>query len=231
VSLSDEAVYEVARAAAGDRRGARAALDVVAAAGGSATQRKAILEAVAAGAPDEDAMTRAAALLARIEAAEDYILEWQIAGPYTVAGKQGPELLDTPLGPEVDAASVQWRSSGSDVETGRPWVVDLKKAFGGDHRAAYMRAIIVSDAARDAQLEIGSDDGVTAWLNGTVVHSNNASRPVRPGEDKATVTLKAGANVLLMKVVQGAGGWGACARLRALDGKHLPGISYRLPES
>jgi hypothetical protein len=69
---------------------------------------------------------------------------------------------------------------------------------------------------------MGSDDGLKVWLNGRVVHANNAVRPCSPGQDKVKVKLKAGANDLLLKVTQGGGEWSACCRVRSPDGQPLP---------
>ena len=74
-------------------------------------------------------------------------------------------------------------------------------------------------------LELGSDDGIKVWLNGQVVHANNATRPCTPNQDKAKVKLKQGENTLLIKITQGGGQWTTCCRLRAPDGKELPGVA------
>jgi hypothetical protein len=56
------------------------------------------------------------------------------------------------------------------------------------------------------------------------VHSNNASRPLNPGEDVVNVDLKKGWNDLMLKVTNGGSDWAACARIRAADGNKLEGI-------
>ena len=118
---------------------------------------------------------------------------------------------------------------GTNVEAwehpvGNPYGLNLAQAVGGENRAAYLRARVSSPKAQAALLEIGSDDGVKVWLNGKVVHANNASRGVNPGEDKVAVNLVAEWNDLMLKVTQGAGDWGACVRLRTPDGGDLGGI-------
>ncbi|MBI1785555.1 hypothetical protein HYR69_10465, partial [Candidatus Sumerlaeota bacterium] len=75
-----------------------------------------------------------------------------------------------------------------------------------------------------AKLEIGSDDGVKVWVNGAVVHANNATRSLKPAEDTAEATLKQGWNAILMKVNNGGGDWQACLRLRAADGSKIEGL-------
>jgi len=81
----------------------------------------------------------------------------------------------------------QWERMG-----GSAGIVDLAKIVGGDNAAAYLGTIFHSEGARKAIIEIGSDDGVKVWVNGVVVHSNNANRGVRPGEDKVAVDLVEG---------------------------------------
>lgn len=59
---------------------------------------------------------------------------------------------------------------------------------------------------RGAPLLLGSDDGV--WVNGELVHTNPAYRAAAPDQDRVPVRLKKGWNKVLLKVLQGAGGWG-----------------------
>ncbi len=106
----------------------------------------------------------------------------------------------------------------------RPWAIDLKRTFGGQNCVAYLRTNVWSRQALVAQLGLGSDDGIKAWLNGELVHANNVSRGVQPDADKVKVALNKGLNTLMLKVTQGSGDWGACARFRTADGGQLKGI-------
>ena len=107
----------------------------------------------------------------------------------------------------------------------RPYgIVDLKAAVGGDQRVAYLRAQLTSPAAQEAQVELGSDDGVKVWLNGEVVHANNCLRGCIPGADLFRVTLTKGLNILLLKVNQGGGDWAACVRIVKPDGSYIEGL-------
>jgi len=115
----------------------------------------------------------------------------------------------------------EWNGGGP-----QPFMVDLQQAIGGDNRAAYLRCRITSPKAQAARLELGSDDGVKAWLNGVLVHGNNASRPLTAWQDQADIELQAGENTLMLKVVNGGGGWGACARILGRDGTDLEGLSF-----
>ncbi|KPK58065.1 MAG: hypothetical protein AMK73_09485, partial [Planctomycetes bacterium SM23_32] len=106
----------------------------------------------------------------------------------------------------------------------RPWVMDLGRMMGGDNVAAYLRTYVYSPREQPAVLELGSDDGIKAWLNGEVVHENNVLRGLNPADDQVELTLREGRNVLLLKVTQNYGDWAACARLRSPDGGEIEGL-------
>jgi hypothetical protein len=114
----------------------------------------------------------------------------------------------------------EWVSLG-----GRKGVINISELVGSaQNAAAYLQARIWSSDQRRAIVELGSDDGVKVWLNGELVHANNALRGVTPGQDKVDVTLKRGTNELLLKVTNGGGDWGAIVRVADADGKPLRGI-------
>jgi len=60
-------------------------------------------------------------------------------------------------------------------------------------------------------LELGSDDGVKIWLNGSQIYALNTARPLQPGSDKVNLTLRAGWNLLVAKVTQTT--WGGSSVL------------------
>jgi len=82
--------------------------------------------------------------------------------------------------------------------------VELGLLFGGaEYISAYALNYVYSPEARDATLYVGSDDTVRVWLNGRLVHEYPAGREAVPRQDTVRVTLKAGRNVLLVKVGNG----------------------------
>lgn len=165
----------------------------------------------------------------KIERFDDYLAAWQVSGPYTREGTEGQGLFDVVFAPEQgDAQQVSWRVMPADTNSNWPWLMELDKLFGGDNKVAYLRTKVWSEKEQTARLEIGSDDGIKVWLNGQLVHANNATRPVNPGDDKADVTLKQGWNRLLLKVTQGGGQWAVCARLRKTDGSKLEGLKVQI---
>lgn len=173
---------------------------------------------------DSDSVKRQCAeLVGQLAKFEDYLTAWLVAGPYMKDDLDADKLFDVVFPPEEEGAAVDWQPAAVGTH-GLPYVVELDKSLGGDKRVAYLRTNVWSDEARDALLELGSDDGVKAWLNGKVVAADNAVRPVAPGQTKAPVTLNQGWNTLLLKVTQGGGQWAVCARFRAPDGGALSGL-------
>ncbi len=169
---------------------------------------------------------QASDILQELQKSEDFILHWQLAGPFTQQGKSGMDLFDVAFPPEQGEASVEWRRVSAPAAGSQPAIVDLMGPLGGSQRVAYLRTRIHSSQKQPARLELGSDDGIKAWLNGAVVHANKVDRGLAPGQDTAPVTLNEGWNVLLLKITQGDGGWAACARLRKPDGSKLTGVQF-----
>ena len=65
----------------------------------------------------------------------------------------------------------------------------------------------------------GSDDGVRVWINGELVHTNPSYRAAEPDLDRVSVRLNKGWNKVLLKVLQGAGGWGYYVRFADPEGE------------
>jgi len=186
---------------------------------------KEVLAQVIQGTKQETLRQQAQELVGLIERFDDYIIAWQVSGPYTKDAQAG-ELFDAVFAPEQEGQQAQWRPMPAGTTADQPWLVEPDKVEGlaGDNRVAYLRTKIVSPKEQKARLELGSDDGVKVWLNGQLVHANNAARPVTLGEDKADVTLKEGVNSVLVKLTQEASQWALTLRLRSPDGGRLEGM-------
>jgi CubicO group peptidase (beta-lactamase class C family) len=95
------------------------------------------------------------------------------------------------------------------VTAGGNGVVNFDKVFGSQNfKAVYAFCHIYSKKKQEVHFLLGSDDGVKVWVNGELVHSNYVTRGVKRGEDKFSVNLDKGLNRVLLKVIQGDGGWG-----------------------
>lgn len=175
--------------------------------------------------PEGELFRRAWAL--RLKGSEDapFIRDWLVCGPYAKAGVTGAvAIFNVPFGPEVRGETVDWKPAPSGNS------VDLAGMFpGSENCAAYLRTSIIAPEDCSAVLLMGSDDGIKAWLNGTVVHSDNVDRPEKPDQDIAPINLKKGENELVFKISQGGGGWGACARIVSMDGKPIAGLRAERP--
>ncbi|UCG15164.1 MAG: HEAT repeat domain-containing protein [Phycisphaerales bacterium] len=162
-----------------------------------------------------------------IDRFDGYIGTWRVTGPYLLDDREWTEVFDSAFPPEApDAGDVDWQALEA-AEDDNPWIFDLRKLDTRRDRCVYVRAGVWSDSARPARLEIGSDDGVKAWLNGELVHSLATVRSVTPGEDKVNVDLRQGWNVLLLKIVQASGGWGFACAIRDREGNPFEDVKFR----
>jgi hypothetical protein len=150
--------------------------------------------------------------------AEGYLCDWEVAGPYIQKGKTYKELFDIPFGPELPDVNIPWQRAA--IEPHEEYLASVNlddNLMHFDQSVAYLRTEIVSDRQKTARLEIYTDDGVKAWLNGQLVHANNVSRGIPEQPDTVDVTLKQGVNELMLKVTDDVAAWGAVARVRPTD--------------
>ncbi|MCH2103883.1 MAG: PSD1 and planctomycete cytochrome C domain-containing protein [Planctomycetes bacterium] len=75
--------------------------------------------------------------------------------------------------------------------------------------AVYLARTIDVTNPREHEVRLGSDDGIWVWLNGREVHANDVARGVMADQDSLTLELIEGRNELLIKVVNGGGGFGS----------------------
>ncbi|MFP4499816.1 MAG: HEAT repeat domain-containing protein [Candidatus Hydrogenedentota bacterium] len=179
-------------------------------------------------ASDDDAVRKeAAALLEQMNALGGYLTAWRVAGPYQEEGKRGAAMLDIAFAPEKSGADagVVWRLMPMGLEPGRPYVLDFAARYGAIEAVVYARTTVNSPDARDAELLLGSNDGMKVWLNGEEVYTFPSGRVLTPDEDKVNVSLEEGANTLMLKVTNHGGAWGATARLTALDGQEMKDVT------
>ena len=88
-------------------------------------------------------------------------------------------------------------------------VTGLSSVQNLNHYTAYAFINIVSpDDQNNVRMGVGSDDAVKIWLNGKVVHRNNVNRGTSGLQDWFRVNLKAGNNLLLVKVCEDWENWG-----------------------
>ncbi len=184
---------------------------------GSARPVAQILEQVASADVANSTRERARRTLDEIKAVGSYLTEWEVAGPYDQEGKNYSQLFDIAFNPEKPKTQVQWRKMPVSKSGQHPAYLDLLRELDdGEQKVAYLRTRIESPELKPMTLEIFSDDGVKAWLNGRIVHANNIARAIAAEPDRVTVTLNPGANTLMLKVTQNNMPWGAIVRVREM---------------
>lgn len=129
-----------------------------------------------------------------------------------------------------DGKKIHWAKAERAATLGleREYAVDLVKLYGGQNVSAYALVWVIAPRETEAELALGSDDGVVAWLNGKRVHAALENRGYQSRGDRAAVTLKAGANKLLLRITQTWGGWKFGAHIEGKDGGPLPELRYSL---
>lgn len=150
------------------------------------------------------------------------IVKWWVLAP---AGERSQlraqDILDPNAPPNLQQplAGASWRRVEIEDPLG---VLDFWQISGGrENTGGYAYAEIYSDAERPAMLLIGSDDDVVCWLNGRKVHEFIGDRGLGIDQDRVNVTLQAGWNRLLCKVLNGANGWQLTVRVVDREGRPI----------
>ncbi|MHC4249763.1 MAG: NHL repeat-containing protein [Planctomycetota bacterium] len=123
-----------------------------------------------------------------------------------------------------DGSAVEWRGYETDI-------IRFHRAFPEEATSPsviYGFTTVDSAAERGALLAVGSDDAVKVWLNGELVHDLQVGRGMKMDQDVVPVTLRKGANALLLKVENTGGRGGFMARfVRRLPGGAYEGVAPR----
>ncbi len=130
---------------------------------------------------------------------------WQKAGPLGLGlGRKNHSIVYPPEA-AVDPASelgmpaIEWRPV--DDLDGRVHSFD----GGGRQGVTYLRRHLDAPEDREVVAWVGSDDGIRIWLNGELVHDRDVPRGAAPDQDSVPMTLRRGANELLLKIVDHGG--------------------------
>lgn len=156
-----------------------------------------------------------------------FLVKWHLIGPFPKAeeddfGTQpfGESNIDLQKAVAIEGGELAWMEHATEDLDGM--VNLLKVGFETTQNVCgYAFTVVDRPAGGDAMLKIGSDDGVAVWVNGKLVHENFTARGAIVDEDKVPVSLRAGANSILVKVSQGGGDWRFCVRLAGADGKPI----------
>jgi hypothetical protein len=153
-----------------------------------------------------------------------FIIDWNLIGPFDAPNMSYLQVAYPPE-KEIDFsqtyrgkgdAPLRWKK----IQAEPSGFMRLENRISPSERGiVYGHVYIYSPDKRDALMMVGSDDGVRIWLNQDLIHTNPAYRGAYPDQDRVPVFLKKGWNTLLIKVLQGGGGWGYYVRFVDPEGK------------
>ena len=129
-------------------------------------------------------------------------------------GRQGPDLGRVFRGEErVDARWHEIAGGSTAFDVGLVQLPSVLPAVPGkanwaDYSAAYLYRKGVVGSDREVRVHMGSDDGLKVWLNGALVFERATGRGVNVYDEALVLPMREGVNHLLVKVVNGEGGWG-----------------------
>jgi hypothetical protein len=169
--------------------------------------------------------------------AEGYIRPWLVLAPIPLKeGQDGTAALDEEQirdeanlkpkpGDKIDVRGKElaWKECATQDQ-----VLDLNHVLGKrtENSVGYAVVYLVADAdLTELTLKLGSDDQVKVYLNGKLIHSIDEGREFEKDEDSVSdLTLKAGLNVLVLKVINEEEDWSASTRFLDKDGKPVSSL-------
>jgi hypothetical protein len=174
---------------------------------------------------------------------EGAIRRWLILAPIILATNQTePQGLDIQqvegegqLRPKagdatsIDGRELKWQAVTSESDD---YVIDFDAVLGevSDHSVAYAVCYIRAESEQHGlQMLVGSDDEAKVYLNGIELFKSVVGRRLVVDQDTVEdVTLKAGLNLLVFKVVNEVGPWKGSIRFQDTQGNPLKGIKVTL---
>jgi hypothetical protein len=89
----------------------------------------------------------------------------------------------------------------------------------------YCACWLDSDADKDVEIRVGSDDGYKLWLNHKLIATVHEYRAMEMDQETHKVKLNKGKNLILIKVDQDTGEYQFMLRVVGSDGKAAPGVT------
>ena len=165
------------------------------------------------------------------------IQDWMFVGPFANDNGAGFDAEYPPEQGKVDLNAAYTGAGNKEVkwmrsqDKGKPALgdaaIDFMKIFTPNESVcAYAYTTVSSDQERKVYLAMGSDDTITAWINGKKIWANNCTRGVVRDSDVVECTLHKGENEILVKICQGGSGWGFVLRITDEFGLPVEGITY-----
>jgi tetratricopeptide (TPR) repeat protein/transglutaminase-like putative cysteine protease len=156
-----------------------------------------------------------------------FVSGWQVIGPFDDEGKRG---LATPFPPEKaldpngrypgKEREVTWRPVPRDAET-RGFIHLGATLRPSREVAAYALTSVVAPTEQRVQLWFGASGAARVWVNGALAVEDTGYHQARIDQRGATVTLRKGANRILVKLCHQDGLLGFFLRLADARGEGL----------
>jgi hypothetical protein len=158
---------------------------------------------------------------------------WNLIGPFDNTDGRGmttayPPEKEIDLGASYPTANgrLRWFEYGGPEKMGS---VDLTRVFyPKDNVVAYALAYITVKQDTPAQLRLGGNDQLIAWLGGEKVYERLYPGRALLDEAAAPVMLRQGTTRLLLKIGNSAADWGFYCRLTDEKGRPLENIGWSL---
>ncbi|MCC7375530.1 MAG: PSD1 domain-containing protein [Verrucomicrobiales bacterium] len=134
--------------------------------------------------------------------------DWRSLGPF--AGTSFDDAYDRDFGVEKKGTLDLSKKYDGDKLAWVPrpeWKDGAIHNLAGDQSATYLFRTAKVAVAQELAISLGSDDAIKVWLNGESVLAKKVQRGVEPDQEKPVLKLKEGENQLLLKVVNGSGGY------------------------
>jgi hypothetical protein len=197
---------------------------------GDAGSKKEALGKLFAAARDQDQVEevakklKAAGVEVNVTKHFGFVTEWQVSGEFDNAGLKGYAVA---LAPEKEADRAGWKYAQSHDPYG---MIDLNAAVADKKDVlAYAVATVVAEQEAKCQLRLTSQNAIKVFLNGQEVFAKEEYHSGQSlDQHVASVTLKKGANEVLVKVCQNdrtqpwMKPWGFAARVCDATGGKLP---------
>jgi hypothetical protein len=175
---------------------------------------------------------------------QGFVANWLIAGPFPNPGDRpdntgfgtdylksnGGEAGFTPTaGMEIKVeggAAVKflpYNTTGTDIIFGD--VAHLKIEPTQEKILVYCACWLDSDADKNVEIRVGSDDGYKLWINHQLIAEVHEYRAMEMDQETHKVKLNKGKNLILIKVDQDTGEYQFMLRVVGADGKEAPGVT------
>ncbi|MCX6365445.1 MAG: DUF1553 domain-containing protein [Armatimonadetes bacterium] len=119
--------------------------------------------------------------------------EWRSYGPFPAESFDAAYDKEMPLKGMAAVAHPEWKDG------------TVQELATGDNAALYLARTITLEKPTVLRLSLGSDDAFKLQLNGKQVAAKKVSRAALADQESITLNLNAGANTVVLKIVNGGG--------------------------